>query len=86
MDDPERVLVQATRPYLEGFEHKSERSEPYAVTRSHGLELQAQGFATIVSLESSKEAEPEAPDTAPAEDPQAATTAPRRRGRPPKAR
>lgn len=90
MTDAEAVLVQATTTYLEGSEHKSEHSAPYLVKRSHGLELEAQGFARIVGpaqpAAAPADPEPAAPavevDPAPLA-PRAEPTALRRRGRPP---
>lgn len=76
------VMVKPVRTFLEGSDLKHPESEPYRVSRSRMMELRGNGLVKHVGAE----AEPEAPDTSSAEDPQVATAAPRRRGRPPKAR
>ena len=83
MTDADAVLVQATTTYLEGSEHKSEHSAPYLVKRSHGLELEAQGFARIVDpAQPAAPADPKPAVPAPQAQP-VDPAAPRRRGRPP---
>ena len=78
------VMVQPVRTFLEGRNLVHPESEPYRVSRAHALELRAGGLVRHV------EAKPEAPSAPPAPpvepEPPVASTAPRRRGRPPKAR
>ncbi len=76
----DEVMVQPVTTYMEGAEHKNERSDPYPVPRWHGEELKANGFARIV--EEKQAAEPTAP-AEPAKDAQEppADTGERQRGR-----
>lgn len=61
----DEVMVQPVTTYMEGAEHKNERSQPYAVPRWHGEELKANGFARIVGAEAKPEPQaPEAPQEA----------------------
>lgn len=45
MASEDTVTVQALTTYMEGHEHKNERSAPYRVTRAHAVDLTANGFA-----------------------------------------
>ncbi len=76
------VMVKPVRTFLEGSDLKHPESEPYRVSRSRMMELRGNGLVEHVGAGP----EPEAPDALSAEDSQAATAVPRRRGRPPKPR
>lgn len=60
MAGADEVMVQPVTTYMEGAEHKNERSQPYAVPRWHGEELKANGFARIVGA--GAKFEPQAPE------------------------
>lgn len=76
----DEVMVQPVTTYMEGIEHKNERSDPYRVPRWHGEELKAHGFARIVEEKSAAEtAAPIEPENAAEEA--AAEIGERQRGR-----
>ena len=89
------VMVQPVRTFLEGRDLVHPESEPYPVSRSRMIELRGNGLVVHVEGEPAPAApaspEPEASTPPGSEDPAALElpadpAAPRRRGRPPKAR
>lgn len=44
----DEVMVQPLTTYMEGREHKNERSAPYAVPRHVAAELEGHGFARVI--------------------------------------
>lgn len=57
MAQADEVMVKPVTTYMEGAEHKNERSDPYRVPRWHGEELAAHGFARIVKGDAGSEPE-----------------------------
>ena len=85
------VMVQPVETFLEGSRLVHPESEPYPVSRSRMLELRGNGLVEHVGDVRRADPpvaapEPEAPDAPPVSETPADPTAPRRRGRPPKAR
>lgn len=70
------VMVQPVRTFLEGPDLKHPESEPYQVSRSRMMELRGNGLVEHIESEMAQAA-----DVLPVD-----ADAPRRRGRPPKAR
>lgn len=81
------VMVQPITTFMEGRDLVHPESDPYPVSRSRMLELQANGLVRHVEAE--PEPEPEVPLAPPAEtdaEAHAEPVAPRKRGRPPRSR